>query len=83
MKRQIEIKCRRGITYHIEAIGSKGSILRLKNMLEGCCCYVCHNHNCATAIEGKQDCKKECELYTQIPYCEKNRNYGKKNRRRI
>ena len=71
MKKKIEIKCRRGVTYSIEAKGSKGSIFRLKNMLEDCCCYVCHNHSCSNVIDGKQKCNKECELYTTVPFCKK------------
>ena len=71
MIKKVEIKCRRGVTYSIEAKGSKGSIFRLKNMLENCCCYVCHNHNCSNVIEGKQKCNKECELYTTVPFCKK------------
>lgn len=70
MKKQLEIKCRRGITYSIEAVGSNGSILRLQGMLANCCCYVCHNHDCHIAVEGKQKCKNECELYSKTPYCE-------------
>ena len=66
----IQVKCRHGVTYSIEVKGTKGSIFRLKQMLEDCCCYVCHNHNCATAREGKQDCRKQCEFYTRTPYCE-------------
>ena len=71
MKKLIEIKCRRGVTYTIKSFGSKGSIFRLQKMLEDCCCYVCHNHNCLYAIEGKQQCNKECEIYTKTPFCEK------------
>lgn len=71
MIKKVEIKCRRGVTYSIEAKGSKGSIFRLKNMLEDCCCYVCHNHSCSNVIEGKQKCNKECELYTTVPFCKK------------
>lgn len=70
MKKQIEIKCRRGVTYSIEAHGNNGSIYRLRKMLEDCCCYVCHNHDCYIAIEGKQKCENQCELYTKTPYCE-------------
>ena len=69
MIKKVEIKCRRGVTYTIEAKGSKCSIFRLKNMLEDCCCYVCHNHSCSNVIEGKQRCNKECELYSTVPFC--------------
>ena len=71
MKKRIEIKCRKGVTYSIEAHGTNGSIYRLRKMLEDCCCYVCHNHDCYIAVEGKQKCKNQCELYTKTPYCEK------------
>ena len=70
MRKQIEIKCRQGITYSIKASGSEGSLLRLQKMLQDCCCYVCHNHNCHCAIDGKQPCNRECELYTKTPFCE-------------
>ena len=71
MKKKVEIKCRCGVTYSIEAAGSKGGILRLKNMLEDCCCYLCRNYSCLNVIEGKQKCNKECELYTTVPFCKK------------
>ena len=71
MIKKVEIKCRRDVTYSIEAKGRKGSILRLKNMLEDCRCYVCYNHSCSNVIEGKQKCNKECELYTTVPFCKK------------
>ena len=71
MKELIEINCRRGVTYTIKAFGSNGSIFRLQKMLEDCCCYVCYNHNCPYPIEGKQQCNKECEIYTKTPFCEK------------
>ena len=71
MKRQIKIKCRHGVAYTIEASGSDGSIFRLQKMLEDCCCYVCRNHNCSCAIDGKQQCNEECVMYTKTPFCEK------------
>ena len=68
-KAKIEITCRHGVTYRIEAIGTDGEIQRLQRMLSDSCCYVCHNRECKRPIEGKQDCRKECELYTRIHYC--------------
>lgn len=33
MKKKVEIKCRNGVAYSIEAAGSKGSVFRLKTCL--------------------------------------------------
>ena len=63
---KIKVKCRHGISYSVLAIGNKAESMRLKSMLEECCCYVCHNRHCETPIEGKQACKNECELYGKI-----------------
>ena len=67
--KEYEIKCRHGVTYKVEFSGSKAAIARTIRMLEACCCYVCHNRGCETPIEGKQDCKHECELYGKV-FCE-------------
>lgn len=67
----IDITCRRGVTYRIEAKGTDGEIARLKDMLEDSCCYVCYNHECKTPKKGKQPCKNECELFTKDPYCQR------------
>ena len=66
---EIMVKCRHGIEYSILTIGNKGESMRLKRMLENCCCYVCHNRHCDTPIKGKQECKNECELYGEM-FCE-------------
>ena len=71
MEKDIQIKCRRGVTYTIKVSGTKGSVLRLQKMLENCCCYMCHNHNCADITYRKQQCNKECEIYTKIHFCGK------------
>ena len=42
----------------------------LKEMLSKCCCYVCYNRGCETPIEGKQECRNECEIYGKR-FCEK------------
>ena len=60
---KIKVKCRHGVEYSLLAIGTKGEVYRL-------CCYVCHNHHCETPIEGKQECRNECELYGKR-FCEK------------
>lgn len=67
--KEYKIKCRYGETYRLKLLGKRGPIARTIYMLENCCCYVCHNHNCNKAIKGKQDCKNECEFYTSEPYC--------------
>lgn len=63
---KINVKCRHGIEYSLMARGNNAECLRLKEMLSDCCCYVCHNLYCETPIEGKQDCKNECELYGKV-----------------
>ena len=70
---KIKVKCRHGVEYSLLAIGTKGEVYRLKQMLSDCCCYVCHNRHCETPKEGKQECRNECELYGKR-FCEKRRN---------
>ena len=70
---KIKVKCRHGVEYSLLAIGTKGEVYRLKQMLSDCCCYVCYNRHCETPKEGKQECRNECELYGKR-FCEKRRN---------
>ena len=70
---KIKVKCRHGVEYSLLARGTKAEVNRLKAMLSDCCCYVCHNRHCETPIEGKQECRNECELYGKR-FCEKRMN---------
>lgn len=80
MKKQT-VTCRYGVTYKYEAQGSKGQLFRLKTLLENCCCWVCHNHDCKEPRnEQIPDCDPEmephlapCALFTQEPYCLRNK----------
>ena len=67
---KIKVVCRHGVKYSLLAIGTQGEVYRLKQMLSDCCCYVCHNHHCEIPIEGKQECRNECQLYGKR-FCEK------------
>ena len=67
---KIKIICRHGVEYSLLARGTQGEVRRLKEMLSNCCCYVCHNRGCETPIEGKQECRNECELYGKR-FCER------------
>ena len=71
---KINVKCRHGVEYSLLARGTQGEVRRLKEMLSNCCCYVCHNRGCETPIEGKQECRNECELYGKR-FCEKKEEY--------
>ena len=66
---KIKVVCRHGVEYSLLARGTQGEVRRLKEMLSSCCCYVCHNRGCETPIEGKQECRNECELYGKR-FCE-------------
>ena len=66
---KIKIICRHGVEYSLLARGTQGEVRRLKEMLLYGCCYVCHNLHCEIPIEGKQECKNECELYGKR-FCE-------------
>lgn len=63
---KIKVKCRHGVEYSLMARGTDGECKRLQKMLTNCCCYVCHNRHCETPVEGKQECKNECELYGKV-----------------
>lgn len=63
---KITVTCRHGVKYSVLARGTYAESMRLAKMLTNCCCYVCHNRHCENPIEGKQDCKNECELYGKI-----------------
>ena len=60
---KVKVVCRHGVEYYLLAKGTEGEVHRLKEILSNCCCYVCHNRDCEIPIEGKQECKNECELY--------------------
>ena len=67
-----EVKCRYGVTYKIDVKGSYGEKERFYDMMSHCCCWVCHNHECKEPRnEILLDCKKECDLFTDKPYCER------------
>lgn len=69
----INVTCRYGIQYSINAHGSVGEINRLATMLRRCCCYVCHNHQCTEARDKRiteEHCShRYCKVYTNVPYC--------------
>lgn len=67
---KIKVVCRHGVEYSLLARGTQGEVHRLKEILSRCCCYVCHNRGCETPIEGKQECRNECEFYGKR-FCEK------------
>ena len=67
---KIKVVCRHGVEYSLLARGTQGECNRLKEMLSNCCCYVCYNSSCETPIEGKQECRNECEI-SGIRFCEK------------
>ena len=67
---KIKVVCRQGVEYSLLARGTQGEVRRLKEMLSNCCCYVCHNRHCEIPIEGKQECRNECELYGKR-FCER------------
>lgn len=65
------VKCRYGKTYAIDVYGSRGEQARLVNLLEKCCCWVCHNRTCTTPRNEKiAHCGKICELWTNKPFCQ-------------
>lgn len=68
MKRKI--KCRYGVEYEVEFSGSKGACARSLKLMECCCCWVCHNHDCKEPRnEIIEVCGEVCTLLTKIPYC--------------
>ena len=66
---KLKVVCRHGTEYSLFVRGTRGEVHRLKEILSKCCCYVCPNRDCETPIEGKQECKNECELYDKR-FCE-------------
>lgn len=66
---KIKVVCRHGVEYSLFTGGTQAEGNRLKQMLANCCCYVCYNWGCETPIEGKQDCKHECDKYGKV-FCE-------------
>lgn len=71
-KVKFDVTCRYGITYNVELHGSEGAKLRTLDMLKECCCFVCHNHDCKEPRDEQLlSCKKECQFYTDKPYCKK------------
>ena len=68
---KIKVVCRYGVEYSLLARGIQEEVEKLKERLSKCCCYVCYNcSSCETPIEGKQECRNECELYGKR-FCEK------------
>lgn len=71
------VTCRYGITYTYNVTsGSKGARARLNELLSNCCCFVCHNHDCAEPRDERLDiCDTmephllKCSIYTKSPYC--------------
>lgn len=71
MKKTCTVTCRYGITYDVEFIGTKAEITRGCQLMEKCCCWVCHNHKCKEPKnEILKDCDKVCDIWTNKPYCE-------------
>ena len=66
---RINVKCRHGVEYSTRVAGTWGEISRTERMLANCCCYVCYNHDCKQAVLGKQQCREECTLFVNEPYC--------------
>lgn len=75
------ITCRYGTEYEVNAHGTKGEQQRLFDLLEHCCCWVCHNHDCKTPKNRKiKDCGNVCELWNsdKVPFCKKSKKTKKK-----
>ena len=67
----VECTCRYGVTYTTEWKGSYGSIWRGWDLMQRCCCWVCHNHNCKEPRnEVIKNCGNACELWSHTHYCE-------------
>ena len=67
----VECTCRYGVTYTTEWKGSYGAIWRCWNLMQRCCCWVCHNHNCKEPKnEVIKNCGNSCELWSHTHYCE-------------
>ena len=65
------ITCRYGKTYSVRLEGRNAEKIRAIQMLQECCCWVCYNRSCShPKNEILPDCKKHCELFTKIPYCQ-------------
>lgn len=67
-----KVTCRYGVTYEVKAYGTRGEQERLFNLLEECCCWVCHNHNCKKPRNEKlEGCENVCELWSsdKVPFC--------------
>ena len=67
----VECTCRYGVTYTTEWKGSYGAIWRAWDLMQRCCCWVCHNHNCKEPRnEIIKNCGNSCELWSHTHYCE-------------
>ena len=73
MAKKYKVKCRYGIEYEISFLSQyeKGACVRTVNMLNQCCCFVCHNHSCKEPRDEKIDCHDECKYYWKSKPCEK------------
>ena len=71
-KVKFPITCRYGIQYEVELHGSQGAKARTVDMLNKCCCFVCHNHDCKEPRDEKiPNCGHVCSFYTDKPYCKR------------
>ena len=67
----VDCTCRYGVTYTTEWKGSYGAIWRGWDLMQRCCCWVCHNHNCKEPRnEVIENCDNACELWSHTHYCE-------------
>lgn len=68
----VECTCRYGVTYGVEFKGSYGAIWRGWDLMQKCCCWVCHNHDCEKPKnEIIENCHNSCELWFKNHPCEK------------
>lgn len=66
------ITCRYGVAYFCQLEGTKAAKARTVQMLQRCCCWVCHNRDCKEPRNEKlQGCGRSCSLYTREPYCKR------------
>ena len=74
MKETRKIKCRYGVEYTHTFEGSRGANARTFQLMEKCCCWVCHNRECKNPKnEILDDCHYVCELWAETGkhYCGK------------
>lgn len=75
MTKTKEVTCRYGITYEATFSGARGAVERSFDHLARCCCFCCHNHECAEPRDEKiPGCGDICEIYGMKNHpCEKDK----------